>query len=118
MTGREKYAEYLRSEHWRKLRIKTLMRWGAYCQGCGASEDIEVHHVRYLPNWEDTTIKDLVPLCGRCHDLAHSAPPKYNKRGRDSLLTYIKRITGWRTKGKQTAKRRHAFRLQCCALRA
>lgn len=63
------YAEYLRSEHWRKVRNKALVRDGFRCAACGTNRNLEVHHLTYarLGNEDDL---DLITLCRQHHGLA------------------------------------------------
>ncbi|MDY6768616.1 MAG: HNH endonuclease signature motif containing protein, partial [Candidatus Nanohaloarchaea archaeon] len=38
------------------------------CVGCGISRDIEYHHIIPHSCGGETTVENLAPLCGRCHD--------------------------------------------------
>lgn len=61
------YSQYLRSEDWRLKRSKLNL---SHCHICGSSHSIQAHHLNYR-NLVDVRTSDLVPLCQRCHTLAH-----------------------------------------------
>ena len=73
MLRRWRYRHLLRDKRWVKLRWK-IVRMDAYrCVGCGATEHLQVHHVRYRSGskpWEYDE-DDLVTLCRACHAHAH-----------------------------------------------
>jgi hypothetical protein len=75
MTSQEHYREYLKSDHWRKLRCEAVTRWGDRCNNCEVP-NVEVHHLAY-GKWFDVTTEDLIPLCDRCHDAVHASPVLY-----------------------------------------
>ena len=64
------YASYLRTRHWRTLRVKALQKWEGRCERCGTAKATEVHHRTYDRLGEET-LSDLEPLCGDCHGLEH-----------------------------------------------
>jgi protein tyrosine phosphatase len=68
-TGKEAYAEYLKSDHWKELRQKAIEK-SDRCESCGIGENLEVHHLQYR-NWTDCTVDDLMTLCHDCHDIFH-----------------------------------------------
>lgn len=64
------YEEYIASPRWRVLRGEALARDGYRCRGCGATDRLEVHHVRYGDPLGTETVDDLTTLCGGptgCH---------------------------------------------------
>ncbi|HEV8189473.1 MAG TPA: hypothetical protein VGP83_17090 [Pyrinomonadaceae bacterium] len=74
MTKTE-YAEYLQSEHWKRLRREAITDCPE-CFRCGIprdlareiyDQDLHVHHKRYNLWRED--LSDLEVLCRRCHDI-------------------------------------------------
>jgi 5-methylcytosine-specific restriction endonuclease McrA len=65
------YREYLKSDHWRRLRALALSRDRESCKWCGSKHRLEVHHHFYRSSWYDTQLDDLVTLCPNCHDVAH-----------------------------------------------
>lgn len=63
--------EYLKSEHWKDLRIAKLASVDAACARCGERDlSNDVHHVRYK-NLYDVVLKDLIVLCRHCHEMVH-----------------------------------------------
>ena len=68
---REKYQEYLQSDHWKDLRRMKLEQSGRECKICGSKKDIEVHHLQYH-NIYDVCLGDLLVLCRYCHNIHHA----------------------------------------------
>lgn len=63
--------EYLRSEHWKDLRISKLASVDAVCARCCVRDTSnDVHHIRYKSLY-DVELIDLIVLCRHCHDLVH-----------------------------------------------
>ena len=62
--------EYLKSDHWIKLREEKL-KLNSSCQKCGNNSHVEPHHVNYK-NLYDVTVDDLVSLCRKCHNKVHN----------------------------------------------
>ena len=70
---RAEYRELLLDKRWKEKRQHILDTKGHVCSMCGATEQLQVHHLRYLPNhkhWEYDD-KDLVVLCKKCHYKVH-----------------------------------------------
>jgi len=76
MTKTE-YANYLQSEHWRKLRREFIEASGNKCERCeiprwlaeiAYDQDLHVHHKSYA-NLGNESLDDLEVLCRRCHDI-------------------------------------------------
>ncbi|MGH9676260.1 MAG: HNH endonuclease [Candidatus Acidiferrum sp.] len=65
------YAEYLRSPHWRKTRLRVLARARGKCEACHRRRAREVHHLTYIHIGEER-LDELLALCPNCHDMAHS----------------------------------------------
>jgi hypothetical protein len=71
MDGKERYLEYLKSDHWRSLREKAWAKYGHRCFfHPHRTFQVDIHHVEYR-NWTDCTVNDVVPLCRECHEKAH-----------------------------------------------
>ena len=64
------YAEYLRSDEWRRLREAALRRAGHRCHLCGHDRRLEVHHRDYETIGSER-VEDLVVLCLLCHTRHH-----------------------------------------------
>lgn len=69
------YAEYLQTKWWQDLRKEMLLCAGYKCQLCGvrgpAEGTLQVHHLTYERRGCELP-KDLVVLCSKCHEGAHS----------------------------------------------
>lgn len=65
------YNNYLKSTHWRTLRIKVLKRAGGECEkkGCGR-KPTQVHHLTYKRLGHEK-LTDLQALCVPCHNNCH-----------------------------------------------
>jgi hypothetical protein len=71
-----KYNDYLKTDHWKKIRIQTFHKQGNKCRICFSSNDLQIHHRRYYKNGENILFKeqnrDLLVLCKDCHFLWHN----------------------------------------------
>lgn len=63
---------YLRTPAWKKKRALALQRDKGTCQGCLEAPAVHVHHLTY-EHWQDELLFELVSLCERCHERAHTA---------------------------------------------
>lgn len=66
---------YLHTPHWTALRERILRRDGKACASCGAKRGLDVHHVVYGNLFKEQP-EELVTLCRRCHELAHTLWPQ------------------------------------------
>jgi len=80
----EAYREYLQSEEWKTLREKQLQKDHRRCCICGATTDLNVHHITYA-NMESPP---LITLCKSCHENVHKHLDEYRKE-LDSLNVEI-----------------------------
>lgn len=48
-----------------------------YCQLCGSTSYLHIHHIYYRSQLGLTTPKNLIRLCSKCHELVHSNKRKY-----------------------------------------
>ena len=60
------YPLYLSKAHWKKIRQIKLITVGYRCEGCGSTENLQVHHIRHQ-NLCNESLDDLQVLCGHCH---------------------------------------------------
>ena len=63
---------YLRSKHWREVRMIALIQAEYRCEQCDASDDLvtlDVHHKRY--NLFHERLSELEVLCRACHNKEH-----------------------------------------------
>lgn len=68
LMGFRSYAEYLKSDLWRRVRAKVFASKGRACCICG-EHATQVHHNRYHRNdLLGKRLRFLNPICGRCHE--------------------------------------------------
>jgi hypothetical protein len=67
---KQRYYEYLASDHWKLVRDGLFYRRGKQCERCGSVSDIQVHHKTY-DNVFSEVGDDLEILCGTCHKKEH-----------------------------------------------
>ena len=60
------YGEYLRTPHWRDLRMSKFREVGRRCQICNCGRRIEIHHRTY-ERLGCELLSDLTVLCRDCH---------------------------------------------------
>lgn len=48
-----------------------------YCQLCGSTQYLHIHHIYYRSQLGKTVPKNLIRLCDKCHRLVHSNKRKY-----------------------------------------
>jgi hypothetical protein len=64
------YNSYIQSPAWAAKRRAVIKRCGNICEGCGAAQVDEVHHLHY-GHLGDELLFELVGLCRACHEKAH-----------------------------------------------
>jgi len=69
--GQLLYREYLRSEHWKKLRWEAFKKYGYKCCRCASGVRVQPHHHTYRSPWTECTVEDLMILCRACHRKEH-----------------------------------------------
>lgn len=83
---------YLRSDHWRNLRLEKLASVDAYCFRCGVRDlSNDVHHTVYRKLY-DVTLRDLIVLCRPCHQLLHESIDAARNGDVDSVKTLAIKI--------------------------
>ena len=55
---------------------KALKRAGYRCAECGATQDLQVHHIVPVSVGGGDNQRNLQVLCDKCHRRAHGKPPK------------------------------------------
>ena len=68
--NRENYDDYLRSEHWKNMRLRILARSGGRCEGCLDAPAEQVHHLTYDHKGAEFAF-ELIALCAPCHQRWH-----------------------------------------------
>jgi hypothetical protein len=71
LTRREIYTAYISSSAWRDKRRQRLAIDRHSCRDCGASWDLEVHHLTY-DRFQHELMSDLITLCDKCHHGRHA----------------------------------------------
>lgn len=91
--GYASYGEYLASEHWaaKKDEYRNCGRLQV-CFVCDRPPPVDLHHRTYKRLGAES-VKDLVPLCRRCHTECHD----YLKKRPGRLYTAARRMRCWRT---------------------
>lgn len=64
------YADYLKTDHWRRTRQDALARCGHKCMVCGSKIGLEVHHNTYERRGQELP-SDVIVLCRTCHQTFH-----------------------------------------------
>lgn len=71
------YKEWLSGPKWKRIRRAAIKRYGNACEMCGRSHRrIQLHHMFYAKNWDDTKIEHLIPLCNLHHKTLWRFPHK------------------------------------------
>lgn len=69
----ENYNTFLKSNYWKRIRTRVLIRDKRTCQKCGSKIKLHVHHKTYQHHGlEHNHLGDLITLCDLCHSLEHS----------------------------------------------
>ena len=84
------YLEYLKSDHWKKLRHNMIDYTKNHCVICGNTENLEVHHNTYQRIGCEM-FSDLAVLCKECHSLFHARlASNFNDIHQPSILDQMK----------------------------
>lgn len=51
-----------------------------YCQLCGSTSYLEIHHIYYRSQGGLTVPENLIRLCSKCHRLVHSNKKVYQSK--------------------------------------
>ena len=73
------YHEYLRSDHWKRVRAIYKKHFSWKCYICKSSYRLELHHRQYNRVGSERPF-DLVPLCRQHHEEAHRLAKSMAKR--------------------------------------
>ena len=95
--AKRQYREYLESEHWKNLKDRKKRKSPRKtCPGCALVKPLQLHHMLYRGDPENTELYDLMWLCDDCHKLFHElhglqVPPDM-RRNRMWLKAYTKKL--------------------------
>jgi len=85
------YQEYLSSEHWKKLKQKTLRRKRfKKCQKCDSDQNIQLHHKHYRFLMHIHELHSIVPLCKNCHNELHDYTKQNKLSVREATNIFLK----------------------------
>ena len=65
------YKKYLKSEVWKAKKDIVYNIYGKICSRCPSTKFLQVHHLTYDRLGFEHIEKDLIPLCGTCHQKDH-----------------------------------------------
>jgi hypothetical protein len=103
---KEEYHQLLKDGRWQRRRLEIMQRDDFKCRECGTTNDLNVHHIRYIAGrkpWEYDD-GDLITLCGDCHKKTHELIEQerdeidayfeceYRAKQIDGLFVYYKQI--------------------------
>jgi replicative DNA helicase len=96
------YQDFLKSDYWKHCRNLVLERDEYRCIQCGATNELEVHHLSYEHHGDELNhLEDLITLCQGCHQRAHdgqspSLPEPKLKPINECLLSLFDDKDDWR----------------------
>jgi len=67
---RPNYFDYINSKAWKKRRVRYYRKYGKYCDICGSTVGIQLHHRTYIRLGSEADA-DLQALCRGCHENTH-----------------------------------------------
>lgn len=69
---KQKYLDYIKSPRWQDFRERIIRERGYRCEskGCGATNNIELHHLNYHRLGKELP-QDVRLLCKKCHKEVH-----------------------------------------------
>ena len=74
------YQEYLKTEHWQKLREEKFKSVGRKCSLCNCNKNLHVHHINYRTPLTACVIYDLQVMCAWCHSHFHGKKMPQEKK--------------------------------------
>ena len=90
------YEDYIASPVWARLRSEALIRDSFRCRGCGATDRLEVHHVRYDDPLGYESVEDMTTLCGGSNGCHHAITESIRRRRygeRRHVVAPVERLT-------------------------
>jgi hypothetical protein len=88
------YADYLQTNHWKRLRRVKLEQANYHCHRCESTWYLQVHHRVYRKSWYDSIPEDLEVVCGYCHKKEHGIlrvndRPIYTYKEREEIVAKL-----------------------------
>ncbi len=87
------YGRYLQSPEWKWRRSIVMVLGRGRCACCGAVAD-QVHHLSYARKGREL-LRDLLPVCGPCHDGKHVGGSVYHKAVEDITRRRVNTERKW-----------------------
>lgn len=87
----EWYSQYLKSEHWRLVKLEVYDHYGPQCRTCCRTEQMNVHHRHYDTLYRESVVDDLVPLCYICHGAIHDVHDIFPPRNEPTEFKHLAR---------------------------
>ena len=82
----QEYRDYLKSDDWKERRLILIEEAGNMCQECGATEKLQVHHLKYDNLGFEELGVDVEVDCKTCHRI------KELEKGNDLFGEYNQEI--------------------------
>jgi len=79
-----KHRKVLNSPQWKKTREKVFRFYGEKCLSCNSQEKVQVHHLHYSTMGKER-VKDLIPLCSKCHWIITKAKGRMSAPKKEAL---------------------------------
>lgn len=70
ISRKERYARYLNSYEWKRIRDRVQARSDGVCERCHLYQSEHVHHLTYERIFHES-LDDLQDVCGWCHEYLH-----------------------------------------------
>jgi len=71
---------------YQELCWQVLERDGWRCQGCGAMQQLQVHHKQFRSHSGDDSEDNLITVCDHCHKLVHAYENSQRNKGEERGL--------------------------------
>ena len=102
-----RYADYLKSDHWRALKAEKASKRPKRCALCRSATRVDCHHVLYR-RWFDVQTSDVRWLCRECHGLVHAVldagevrPSKKNRANAQAIWILVEHAIARRQRRSQ-----------------
>lgn len=88
------YEEYMRSDAWKKVRLRRIRMDGYRCHRCYkrfAESELQVHHLTYARFGNENFRTDLVTLCKACHAEVEQSKAD----AKENAYSRLQKLTEW-----------------------
>ena len=90
-TGYISYEQFLASDLWREIKNASASEYknSDICCFCRSTERVVLHHKKYTKtNFTKAVMKNLIPVCSKCHYRIHCLEKEYNIDTMRATLVY------------------------------